>query len=46
LVIQIKPFLTDKAGRDTDAVPPDAVIQDLRQIVDLVTPHTETVHDH
>jgi putative hydrolase of the HAD superfamily len=43
LVIQIKSFLTDKADRDMCSVLPDAVIHDLRQIVDLVTPHTETV---
>jgi len=46
LVIQIKSFLTDKADSGTDSVAPDAVIHDLRQIVDLVSPHTETVHDH
>jgi putative hydrolase of the HAD superfamily len=46
LVIQIKSFLTDKADSGTDSVPPDAVIHDLRQVVDLVTPHTEAVHDH
>lgn len=46
LVIQIKSFLTDKADSDTDSMSPDAVIHDLRQVVDLVTPDTETVHDH
>ena len=46
LVIQIKSFLTDKADSGTDRVPPDAVIHDLRQVVDLVAPNTETVHDH
>jgi putative hydrolase of the HAD superfamily len=45
LVIQIKSFLTDKADSGTDSVPPDAVIQDLREVVDLVIPHLETVHD-
>jgi len=46
LVIQIKSFLTDKADSGTDSVPPDAVIHNLRQVVDLVAPNTETVHDH
>jgi putative hydrolase of the HAD superfamily len=46
LVIQIKSFLTDKADRGTGSVLPDAVIHDLRQVVDLLTPNTETVHDH
>ncbi|UCC85608.1 MAG: HAD family hydrolase [Anaerolineales bacterium] len=46
LVIQIKSFLTDKADSGTDSVAPDAIIHDLRQIADLVSPHTETVHDH
>ncbi len=46
LVIQIKSFLTDKADSGTDSVTPDAVIDDLRQIIDLVTPNTDTVHDH
>lgn len=45
LAIQIRSFLTDKADRGTGNVPPDAVIEDLRQIVDLVTLNTETVHD-
>jgi putative hydrolase of the HAD superfamily len=45
LAIQIKSFLTDKADRDSDPVPPDAVIHDLRQVIDLVNPHSETVHD-
>jgi len=46
LVIQIKSFLTDKADRGTVSVPPDAVIHDLRQIINLVTPNTETLHDN
>jgi putative hydrolase of the HAD superfamily len=36
LAIQIKSFLTDKADSGTDSVPPDAVIDDLRHVVDLV----------
>ena len=45
-VIQIKSFLTDKADRGTGSVPPDAVIHDLMQVVNLVTPDTEIVHDN
>jgi len=45
LAIQIKSFLTAKSDRGVDSVPPDAVIQDLRQVVALLTPDTETVHD-
>jgi len=44
LVIQIKSFLTEKADSGTDSVSPDAVIHDLRQVVDLVAPNTETVY--
>jgi len=46
LAIQIRSFLTAKSDRGVEAVPPDAVIQDLRQVVDLLTPNTETVHDN
>jgi len=46
LAIQIKSFLTDTADHATEGVPPDAVIQDLTQVVNLVNLHTETVHDH
>ncbi len=46
LVVQIKSFLTDKADSGTDSVPPDAVIHDLREVVELVTSNPETVHDH
>lgn len=46
LVIRIKSFLTDKAGRTIDCVLRDAVIHDLNPVVDLVTPRTETVHEH
>lgn len=35
LVIQIKSFLTDKADKDTDVQSPDAVIDDLMQVVGL-----------
>jgi putative hydrolase of the HAD superfamily len=37
MVIQIESFLTPIADRDTAPVPPDAVIEDLREIVDLIT---------
>ncbi len=46
LVVQIKSFLTDKADSGTPAVAPDAVIHDLREVIDLVTSHSETVHVH
>jgi putative hydrolase of the HAD superfamily len=46
LVIQIKSFLTDKADRGTEPVPPDAVVEDLWQIIDLVDLNPETVHDN
>ena len=46
LVLQIKSFLTAKSDKGTDRVPPDAVIQDLRQVLELVTPRSEAVHDH
>jgi putative hydrolase of the HAD superfamily len=46
LVIQIKSFLTDKADRGTPAVQPDAVIQDLREVIDLATSHPEAAHVH
>ncbi|MBN1580041.1 MAG: HAD family hydrolase [Anaerolineae bacterium] len=39
LVIQIKSFLTDKADCGTGNVLPDAVIHDLSQVVNLVTPN-------
>lgn len=37
MVIQIESFLTTIADRNTAPVPPDAVIDDLREIVDLIT---------
>jgi putative hydrolase of the HAD superfamily len=46
LVVQIKSFLTDKADSGTLSVLPDAVIHDLREVVDLVIPHPGTVHVH
>ncbi|HSR30477.1 MAG TPA: HAD family hydrolase [Anaerolineae bacterium] len=45
LAIQIRSFLTAKADLGVEAVPPDAVIADLRQIVALLIPDTETSHD-
>jgi putative hydrolase of the HAD superfamily len=44
LAIQIKSFVTAKSDSGTDRVPPDAVIQDLRGVLDLVTPPPEAVH--
>jgi putative hydrolase of the HAD superfamily len=44
LVIQIRSFLTQKADLGADSVLPDAVIHDLRQVVDLVTPRTKAAH--
>ena len=40
-VIQITSFLTDKADRGTGSVPPDAVIHNLMQVVDLVAQEDE-----
>jgi putative hydrolase of the HAD superfamily len=37
LAIQIKSFLTAKSDKETDVEPPDAVVHDLMQVVDLVT---------
>ncbi len=44
LAIQIKSFLTDKTDHGTSNVLPDAVIHDLMQVINLVTPNTETAH--
>ncbi len=41
LVIQIKSFLTDKADKDTDVRSPDAIIDDLMQVVGLVVQEDE-----
>jgi putative hydrolase of the HAD superfamily len=46
LVIQMKSFLTAKADRGRDGASPDAVIENLIQVVGLVTPHIETSYDH
>ena len=46
LAIQIKSFLTDRSDSGTDRVPPDAVIQDLREVLDLVTSLPEAIHGH
>ncbi len=43
LVIQIKSFLTSKADREKDVEEPDAVIQDLREVVALITASRERV---
>jgi putative hydrolase of the HAD superfamily len=43
-VLQIKSFLTAKSDWGTGSVPPDAVIQDLRQITELVSLDTEVAH--
>lgn len=44
LAIQIRSFLTDKADRGVAGVPPDAVIDDLRQVVGLVGARGATDH--
>lgn len=46
LAIQIISFLTDKADHATGGVPPDAIIQDLTQVVNLVNLNMETIHDN
>lgn len=46
LVIQLKSFLTDEADRGAADVQPDAVIQNLGQVLDLVSAPMEFVHDH
>jgi putative hydrolase of the HAD superfamily len=42
LAIQIKSFLTEKSDTDHDTELPDAVIQDLRQVSDIITRERET----
>lgn len=37
LAIQIKSFLTQVSDKETDTEPPDAIIENLMQVVDLVT---------
>jgi putative hydrolase of the HAD superfamily len=44
LAIQIRSFLTAKADLGVDRLRPDAVIQDLGQVVALLTPEAETVY--
>ena len=46
LVFQIRSFLTGKSDSGTEGVAPDATIQDLSQLLDLVGSPVETVHDH
>ncbi|MBN1318721.1 MAG: HAD family hydrolase [Anaerolineales bacterium] len=46
LVIQIKSFLTDKVDLGGASTPPDAVIHDLRQVIDLVTSQSEADNDN
>ncbi len=41
LALQIKSFLTDKSDKETDTEPPDAIIEDLMQVVGLVAPEDE-----
>ncbi|MBI5034357.1 MAG: HAD family hydrolase [Chloroflexi bacterium] len=36
LAIQIKSFLTGQSDRATDTEPPDAIIQDLNQVIDII----------
>ena len=45
MAIQIRSFLTDRSDQGTEDVPPDAFIQDLREVVGLVTPNREVIHD-
>ena len=44
LAIQIKSFLTARSDRATDVEPPDAVVQSLTEVVDLVCPLREHSH--
>jgi len=46
LAIQIKSFLTDKADRGRDGATPDAVIENLMQVVDLVGRSARAAHGH
>lgn len=45
LVIQIRSFLTERSDQGTENVPPDAVIHDLMEVVDLVTSGGEGLDD-
>lgn len=44
LAIQIKSFLTTKSDRATDVEPPDAVVQDLREVIALVERNSRKGH--
>jgi putative hydrolase of the HAD superfamily len=44
LAIQIQSFLTERSDRGTADVPPDAVVHDLREVVDLVSDDREDPH--
>ncbi|MEJ2209884.1 MAG: HAD family hydrolase [Anaerolineae bacterium] len=44
LAIQIRSFLTERSDRGAAPVPPDAVIHDLMEVVDLVTDDREEFH--
>lgn len=46
LAIQIRSFLTDKADQGAAEVPPDAIIRDLHQIIDLVIHPTGRADGH
>ena len=46
MAIQIPSFLTAKSDVDVPGVLPDAVIQDLTQVIPLLTDHAEAVHGH
>ena len=43
LAIQIKSFLTTQSDRPTDTEAPDAVVDNLMQVVDLVTPNSQEI---
>ncbi len=45
LAIQIKSFLTARSDREIDVEPPDAVIDNLMQVVELVTKHAAEQSD-
>lgn len=46
LAIQIKSFLTARSDRGVEDVKPDAVIQNLTEVVELVTFAREAIRDH
>jgi putative hydrolase of the HAD superfamily len=45
MAIQIRSFLTARSDLGVEAVTPDAVIEDLTQVVPLLTAEAEAVHD-